>query len=122
MGKKHRSVAHHIPTLIERDGPYCHYCGLPFRLSGRNYPSTYTCEHIGGRTMAMEPSWPVVDHVIPVISGGLDDLANFVLACNTCNGHKGARPYTDFVRITLAWRERTGWDAIVRQICADHGY
>lgn len=31
-----------------------------------------------------------IDHVIPVVAGGTDDLANLVPACGLCNSAKGA--------------------------------
>lgn len=51
--------------LVARDGHACRYCG------GRSYLS--------------------VDHVLPRVQGGSDELDNLVIACRRCNSRKGGR-------------------------------
>ena len=50
------------PSLIERDGPNCIYCG---------------CDDASA-----------IDHMVPIAQGGCDHLDNLALACNACNGKK----------------------------------
>jgi 5-methylcytosine-specific restriction endonuclease McrA len=73
--KRYRNV------LIERDGFYCHYCGV--RLE-ENDAQTYN------------PHGASVDHVIPQKDGGDSDISNLVLACRKCNGEKKASHYHEF--------------------------
>lgn len=40
---------------------------------------------------------PTIDHKVPVLMGGTDSIENLVLCCRSCNGSKGARPYSEFV-------------------------
>lgn len=53
-------------ALLLRDGATCAYCG---RVLGTGLPF----------------SRPTLDHVVPVVRGGTDALANLVLACRPCN-------------------------------------
>lgn len=52
-------------TVIERDGPGCQHCGTEDN--------------------------PTIDHVIPVVRGGTNDLDNLQVLCGSCNSRKGAR-------------------------------
>ena len=54
--------------LLERDGGICAYCADPLTL----------------KTMT-------IDHFVPRVLGGTDDLSNLMSACITCNCRKGAR-------------------------------
>jgi 5-methylcytosine-specific restriction endonuclease McrA len=67
--------------LIERDGFYCHYCGVSLE---ENDPFTFT------------PRGASVDHIIPQKEGGNDNLPNLVLACRRCNGEKKTKHYHEF--------------------------
>lgn len=50
--------------VIRRDGGLCRYCGnKPFQIE--------------------------IDHVYPVVNGGLSTIENLVTACRTCNQKKG---------------------------------
>lgn len=55
-------------ALLERDGFICAYCTDPLTV----------------KTMT-------IDHFIPRVLGGTDDLTNLMSACFTCNCRKGAR-------------------------------
>jgi hypothetical protein len=54
--------------VLECDGFRCRYCGA-----------------------TSEDAKLVVDHVIPVVEGGTNDLDNLVTACHPCNAGKGKR-------------------------------
>lgn len=65
-GGKH--TAKDVRTLYDLQMGVCFYCGTSFSVnSKKNYQ---------------------VDHRIPVVDGGRDDIANLVLACPSCNGIK----------------------------------
>lgn len=66
-----------IPVHIREEvrqkfGGSCAYCGMTLRKSFR------------------------VDHVIPVASGGIDDIANYFPACGKCNAFKSDWPLERF--------------------------
>lgn len=52
-------------AVHERDGAACRYCGSERNLS--------------------------IDHVVPRIQGGSNELENLVVACRSCNSRKGGR-------------------------------
>jgi hypothetical protein len=62
-----RMAPHLWRAVFERDKGYCQYCDADLLASFSAYFSAQ------------------VDHVVAVISGGLDTLENFKLACPTCN-------------------------------------
>ena len=49
---------------------------------------SFTCQYCGGRAPTVILH---VDHVVPVVAGGTNDLANLLTACSVCNEGKGAR-------------------------------
>lgn len=55
------------PRTGERAGYRCEYCGLDFLVSLRNYRQ-----------------WQL-DHIVPQLAGGTDDIENIALACRYCN-------------------------------------
>lgn len=59
--------------VLERCGFKCAYCGRP----------------------ASEVPL-VIDHVVPVVAGGLDDESNLAAACRDCNAGKGGTPLEDY--------------------------
>lgn len=59
-----------ILKIIERDGWKCAYCGVETCFSGWDGPM------------------PTVDHITPKAKGGLDHIANCVVACKDCNSAK----------------------------------
>jgi 5-methylcytosine-specific restriction endonuclease McrA len=76
-----------LDVLIARDGPACHYCGVPTLRSGEldyDEPHSYARE-------------ATVDHRTPTNRGGTDELWNLVVACRGCNTRKNKRPYLDYV-------------------------
>lgn len=40
-----------------------------------------------------------IDHLIPLASGGLDEVTNYVTCCSPCNGRKADLPLTVFARL-----------------------
>jgi hypothetical protein len=61
---------------------HCAYCGCELRPS-----------HLGHH-----PRAATVDHVVPVVHGGLDESCNVVPACWTCNTSKNASPMDEWYR------------------------
>lgn len=53
----------------------CHYCG-----------------------MKLNRGLLTLDHVVPLSAGGERGLRNIVPACRRCNGTKGNKSYSEFVR------------------------
>ncbi|WP_282946948.1 HNH endonuclease [Cellulomonas endometrii] len=74
-------------AVAARDGMSCSYCDVLCDASdGR-----YVLARDGARRWVCGPTYPTLDHVIPVSLGGLHRMDNAVLACLTCNKRKGAR-------------------------------
>jgi hypothetical protein len=63
-------------TLLDRDGPWCHYCGVIFE------------SEVKKRSMT-------IDHVVPLIYGGPNHIDNMVLCCYRCNYLKDDYPADD---------------------------
>lgn len=67
--------------LVHRDGPFCYCCGM-------------TCvvyDHNTGE--APPPNALTVDHIIPKVAGGSNDLENLAVCCLACNAAKGHNIY-----------------------------
>jgi 5-methylcytosine-specific restriction endonuclease McrA len=62
--------------VLQRDGFHCAYCETDF---------------------AHDPMRLVVEHIVPLIRGGTDDLTNVVIACWGCNQSKGAKPVEEWL-------------------------
>lgn len=73
-------------AVINRDGPYCRYCGHPCGMFG----------WAEDRKFRIRPMfWGFnLDHVVPHSAGGPDTVENLVVSCPTCNRKKwtGAAP------------------------------
>lgn len=67
---------------IRRSKPSCHICGQPI---------DYTLPYL-------DPGEFVVDHIVPLIKGGADNLTNKAAAHRACNRAKGARDHAAIVR------------------------
>lgn len=88
--------------VLERDGRVCRYCGR---------------------------AATTVDHVVPKIKGGSDDLGNLVAACVRCNTSKGDRPAPGRRRSPAAapapvrragWYTPAGFGPCSQQWCSDY--
>lgn len=58
----------HYPPVSRRAAHRCEYCLAPEAIF--NFPFE-------------------VEHVVPISQNGIDEEANFALACRSCNIHKG---------------------------------
>lgn len=63
--------------VYKRDNESCRYCG---RRKGEYAPPETASDSVLS-----------IDHVIPVASGGANEIANMVTACMACNRYKGDR-------------------------------
>jgi 5-methylcytosine-specific restriction endonuclease McrA len=76
--------------IAARDGGYfCRYCGIQLTQPGGEVG--YSPIYVGGETywtVADGYGYGTIDHVIPQVDGGTDDLSNLVLACSDCNCSK----------------------------------
>lgn len=61
-------------AIRARDGSSCRYCGVVVNWKDRKGPD-------GG----------TYDHVLPVVAGGDESVANLVVTCRSCNERKGPR-------------------------------
>lgn len=68
--------------LIRRGKPPCALCGGDI-----DYAAPY-----------LDPGEFVVDHIVPLVKGGADDLTNKQAAHRSCNRTKGARDHAPIVR------------------------
>jgi hypothetical protein len=77
--------------LERRDGKRCHYCGIDLVVIplGASYD--------GREGALLVPRERTVDHKLPRILGGGDEIENLVLACRRCNSRKGTRSYDWFM-------------------------
>lgn len=69
----------------------------------------FTCQYCGRQAPGVVLQ---VDHVVPVVSGGTDDLLNLVTSCFECNSGKGPRELTDDSALV---KQRAQLDAIAER-------
>lgn len=73
---KRRALIHHLRgPVFDRDGGKCRYCGRAVSFAANYWED--------------EPIKAVLDHVIPLVAGGTDEIENLALACWACNASKG---------------------------------
>lgn len=77
----------HWRQLFDEDGAECHLCGLA------TDPDDFALSERGWR--ALGPSYPTLDHVVPLSAGGMHERANARLAHFYCNTVKGAKPLAE---------------------------
>lgn len=94
---KGASMRQKLSTLVLRDGAYCHYCRIPFDL------------------LDDEINPPSVDHVIPRVKFGTNDLSNLVPACKRCNNLKSDTDYDVFIATVKVWKNPTEWGVAPRK-------
>lgn len=69
-------------AMIARGRPNCHICGR-----GIDYALEFP-----------DPGSFVVDHIVPIDSGGSDELSNKAAAHRKCNSSKSARAYAPIIK------------------------
>lgn len=77
--------------VIERDGPYCRYCGFgPMRVDWEPHNRTGRYRIYGHvpRLSVNGHRQLDIDHVVPKSRGGSHDEDNLVVACSDCNRRK----------------------------------
>ena len=85
-------------TAAARDGLACSYCSVlcdeadGYYVAARDGASRWVCG----------PTYPTLDHVVPVSLGGRHSMDNAVLACLDCNKRKGARVAPRRERVSAA--------------------
>ncbi len=84
----------HAPELTEDE-----WLALLDRYQGR---CAYCRRPLTGRARVGDPSLLVLDHVVPVASGGRHDHRNVVPSCWSCNSKKGQRIWGPRLPITAA--------------------
>lgn len=59
----------------------------------------FTCQYCGmkGTTETLG-----IDHIMPVMLGGTNDISNLATACHNCNIKKGARDLSDYLRDAIS--------------------
>ena len=82
MTKRNSSTRDRHRAQIARGKPACHICGEAI---------DYTLPYLHPREF-------VVDHVVPLVKGGADDLSNKKAAHRDCNSKKRARDFAPIVR------------------------
>jgi 5-methylcytosine-specific restriction endonuclease McrA len=70
--------------VAERDGLECSYCPVTCDPTDFEYITRVN----GTPHMVCGPTYPTLDHVIPLISGGAHSMDNAALACYRCNSEK----------------------------------
>ncbi len=84
-------VGRFMPQLFERDGRFCHYCGID-EENLANLRAKYGFKHRFN-----------VDHLVPRVRGGGDNLENLVVSCADCNNRKGTMTPEDFKKVVIKW-------------------
>jgi len=86
-------------ALLERDGPWCRYCGVLME------------DGVPKRRMT-------IDHILARVKGGTSRLSNLLLACYACNQAKGDDSYWDYMESDYCAERR----ATVRGHMDVHGH
>lgn len=76
-----------LSKLYKRDNGRCYICGCS---------CNYEDHQVIGGAFVVGPSYPTVEHVIPLCKGGTDSWDNVKLACHSCNSKKGRTSYFKF--------------------------
>lgn len=76
-------------ALEERDNHTCYLCGT--KTDRSDYRVDESGNFIAG------PSYPSIDHVVPLSKGGTHDMSNVRLACCRCNAIKGNRGVSEAI-------------------------
>ena len=76
-------------ALEKRDNHTCYLCGT--KTDRSDYRVDESGNFIAG------PSYPSIDHVVPLSKGGTHDMSNVRLACCRCNAIKGNRDVSEAI-------------------------
>lgn len=79
----------YLPALLDRQGHKCHYCGNEIA----KLPGGMTHTRKSYSTIA------TVDHIVPRINGGGNNIDNLVASCGPCNHTKSNLTYDQFTYI-----------------------
>jgi len=78
--------------LINRDGSFCRFCGIPLirkevrAALNKTYPNAIPWGRKNGHQhAAFQAMWMQFDHVIPHARGGKTNLENMIVSCAPCN-------------------------------------
>jgi 5-methylcytosine-specific restriction endonuclease McrA len=93
-------------VVTERDGEFCHYCGIPLPQDTPVRPPYRDIREARG----------VLDHKVPRWAGGSDDVSNLVLACRICDSCKGTLPYETFKSLIVLYGPPKDWSRRLRRI------
>jgi 5-methylcytosine-specific restriction endonuclease McrA len=94
-------------AVMKKTSGRCYYCGL------KNWP-----------TRSLRQQQITIDHILPRILGGTDEMDNLVPCCRECNSAKAARPVEElrhhtalraakmpkFSRDQILWMRKAGLD------------
>lgn len=79
-----RKIAPRVRAEVyRRAGHRCEYCGLQFDPTPASIAGTHAPEQF---ELAF---WLELDHIVPVLLGGLDTVDNLRAACSRCNRSRG---------------------------------
>lgn len=67
-------------AVIDAAGWRCQRCGVALSVTVES-----------GRAALSSPTFPHVDHIVPVARGGANDPSNYQALCARCNKSKGAK-------------------------------
>lgn len=87
LPKSQKSARETVPkatrsAVFTKTGGKCAYCAVRLTMK------------------AGEPNSFEVDHVLPVIEGGADDIANLIPSCRSCNSKKRAKTLVNFMGVS----------------------
>jgi hypothetical protein len=111
--------AHDFSEYIEFMVKSCEGAGRVFSMAKKTMAvllrDEFVCRYCGEITVDC-----VADHVVPIASGGTDDMGNLVCSCYDCNASKGAKDvgewmeaggksqtnFSDSYAATQRWRQK----------------
>ena len=95
-----RTIPKHIRQQVyEKYGGHCAYCGK-----------------------ALEYKEMQVDHMIPLRSGGADNMENYMPACRRCNHYKRGSSLETFRRMIEKIPEKLQRDSYIFKVGVDYGF
>lgn len=95
-----KSISKHTRQQVyEKYGGHCAYCGK-----------------------ALEYKDMQVDHLIPLRSGGADDMKNYMPACRRCNHYKRGSSLETFRRMIEKIPEKLRRDSYIFKVGIDYGF